>query len=454
MREGERTYDLVGVGVGPFNLGLAALLDDVEGDHDVAFLEQQTAFNWHEDMLIEGTTLEVPFLADLVTMVDPTNPYSYLNYLHEENRLYEFYFYEEFFIPRREYNAYCRWVAEQLPTLHFGRRVTAIDADDGAYRLTAVDPETGERETYRAENVVVGIGTRPSVPDRFTDVLGDDVFHTAGYLGNRERCLDAERVTVVGSGQSAAEVVRDLLERQPDHGYALDWLTRSRGFFQMADAKLGHMIYTPDYTDYFYDLAQETKDELRAEQDLLYKGIDKTTSAAIYDLLYEGSIGDAEPDIGMLAATEVQEIGPTPGGDGYTLVCEQWQEDERFVQESDVVVLGTGYERVEPPFTDALAERLNRDEDGRLDVTRDFRLSGDDLPGDIYVQNAEIHTHGINAPDLGLGPYRNAMIVDGLLEESPYSTELADVFQSFSVSDYLGRRESAHRVAEPIRSGD
>jgi len=47
-------------------------------------------------------------------MVDPTNPYSYLNYLREQNRLYEFYFYEEFFIPRREYNDYCRWVADQL----------------------------------------------------------------------------------------------------------------------------------------------------------------------------------------------------------------------------------------------------------------------------------------------------------------------------------------------------
>ncbi|GGN09883.1 lysine N(6)-hydroxylase/L-ornithine N(5)-oxygenase family protein [Halarchaeum nitratireducens] len=452
----EDVYDLVGVGVGPFNLGLAALLDDVEADCDAAFLEQRAAFDWHEDMLIEGTTLEVPFLADLVTMVDPTSPYSYLNYLRAENRLYEFYFYEEFFLPRREYNAYCRWVAEQLPSLRFRRRVTSIDVeDDGdAYRLTAIDPETGERETYLTENVVVGIGTRPRVPDRFADVRGDDVFHTASYLGNRERCLNAERITVVGSGQSAAEVVRDLLERQPEHGYALDWLTRSRGFFQMADAKLGHMIYTPDYTDYFYDLDQATKDELREGQTLLYKGIDERTSAAIYDLLYEGSIGAAEPDVGMLAATEVREIGPAPDGDGYALLCEQWQESERFVQESDVVVLGTGYERVEPPFAAGLADRLERDDAGRLDVTRDFRLSGDDLPGEIYVQNAEIHTHGINAPDLGLGPYRNAVILDGLLAASPYGTELADVFQSFSVDDYLARRESARRVAAPPNPDD
>ncbi len=42
-------------------------------------------------MLIEGVTLEVPFLADLVTLADPTSPYSFLNYVRERDRIYEFY---------------------------------------------------------------------------------------------------------------------------------------------------------------------------------------------------------------------------------------------------------------------------------------------------------------------------------------------------------------------------
>ncbi|WP_121820801.1 lysine N(6)-hydroxylase/L-ornithine N(5)-oxygenase family protein [Halostella salina] len=437
----DRVHDLVGIGVGPFNLGLAALLDDAPADLDVAFLEQEPEFNWHEGMLIEGTTLEVPFLADLVTMVDPSNPYSYLSYLRERNRLYEFYFYEEFFIPRREYNEYCRWVADQLPTLQFDRQVTDVREDGDVFVVETVDPVTGEQTSYAADDVVMGIGTQRHVPEQFRDAFGRDVFHSASYLHNRDRCLDAESVTIVGSGQSAAEVFRDLLERQSDHEYSLDWITRSRGFFQMADAKLGHMIYTPEYIDYFYDLDQETKDEIRGKQDQLYKGIDETTSAKIYDALYRNSIGDAEPDVGLIAATEVTDIGSaSPRSDDYQLVCEQWQEDERFVLDSEVVVLATGYTRTDPPFLDPLEDRIRRDDQGRLEITRDYRVETDGLPGEIFVQNAELHSHGINAPDLGLGPYRNATIVNAVADDAVYELPGADPFQSFKVDDFVADR--------------
>ncbi len=444
-------YDLLGVGLGPFNLGLAALLDEAPAALDAVFLEQNPEFNWHEDTLIKGTTLEVPFLADLVTMVDPTNRYSYLNYLQAENRLYDFYFYEEFFIPRREYNEYCRWVADSLGSLEFDRRVTDIDEEDGVFEVEAVHPGTGERERYTAENVVMGIGTKPHIPEQFDDVSGKNVFHSASYLGHREHCLDAGSVTVVGSGQSAAEVFRDLLERQPDNGYSLDWITRSPGFFQMVDGKLGHMVYTPEYTDYFYDLPEDTKDELLSEQDLLYKGIDADTSAEIYDLLYEQSIGDAEPDVGLLATTEVRDIGRVDGQ--YQLLCEQYQEQERFVHPSDTVVLATGYEREDPPFLAPIEDAVRRDRKGRLSITEDFRLRTE-LDGEVFVQNAELHTHGINAPDLGLGAHRNAVIVNGLAGEEVYDTDPAGTFQSFKTSEFVAERGGRSLVAPEARSSD
>ncbi|WP_122089309.1 lysine N(6)-hydroxylase/L-ornithine N(5)-oxygenase family protein [Halalkalicoccus subterraneus] len=446
-------YDLVGVGIGPFNLGLAALLDEAPVDLDARFLEQNPEFNWHEDTLIAGTTLEVPFLADLVTMVDPTNRYSYLNYLHEVNRLYDFYFYEEFFIPRREYNAYCRWVADSLETLQFDRRVTDITERAGVFEVTTVHPGTGNQESYTAENVVVGIGTSPHVPEQFEDSLGGDVFHSASYLSHRERCLDAGSVTVVGSGQSAAEVFRDLLERQPDNAYSLDWITRSPGFYQMIDGKLGHMVYTPEYTDYFYDLPQDTKDELLGEQDLVYKGIDKGTSAKIYDLLYEQSIGATELDVGLLAATEVMAIGGVDSEpDTYQLLCEQYEEEERFVHTSDIVVLATGYCRDDPPFLAPLEDDIRRDELGRLSVTGDYRLRTD-LDGRIFVQNAEMHTHGVNTPDLGLGPHRNAVILNRLAGTDVYDTSPAETFQSFTVSEFIAERGGRRLTESPPEAG-
>jgi len=118
-------YDLIGVGIGPFNLTLAALLAPV-GEVDAVFLEQAPAFRWHPGLLLEGSTTQVPFLADLVTLADPTSPYSFLAYLKAHDRLYRFYIREQFHIPRREYDHYCRWVAGRLAACRFGCRVERV----------------------------------------------------------------------------------------------------------------------------------------------------------------------------------------------------------------------------------------------------------------------------------------------------------------------------------------
>ena len=475
--DGGTVRDLVGVGLGPFDLGLAALIDGSEGvPLDAVFLEQKPEFSWHEGMLIEGTTLEVPFLADLVTLADPTNPYSYLNYLRERDRLYEFYFYETFQIPRREYDEYCRWVAESVDDTRFSRRVVGVEPVDHAeanFRVTAVRPEDPaepaatdpgatdvERYRYLARDLVVGVGSRPYVPEAFREFPDDEVFHTASYRPTREAVLDAESITVVGSGQSAAEVFRDLLERRPDHGYRLDWVTRSDGFFPMEYSKLGLQHFTPEYTDYVYDLPQPLKDELIPEQDLLYKGIDPETNDEIYETLYEQSVGDRDPDVGLIATTEVEGIERLDSG-RYRLDCRQHQVDTGFAFESDVVVLGTGYHRPTPAFLSSLEPHLARDDRGRLEIGREYALETD-LPGEVFVQNAETHTHGVGAPDLGLGTHRNAVILDRLLADSPYPVDRDTVFQDFSPARFVEGRPGGRlsgdaegrRPADPPRGDD
>ena len=71
-------------------------------------------FDWHPGMLLDDATLQVPFMADLVTMADPTSPYSFLSFLKDTGRLYSFYIRESFYPLRREYNDYCRWAADRL----------------------------------------------------------------------------------------------------------------------------------------------------------------------------------------------------------------------------------------------------------------------------------------------------------------------------------------------------
>ena len=55
MEKQQSIYDLIGIGIGPFNLGLAALLEKTP-ELNAVFFEKKGEFNWHEGMLLEGTT--------------------------------------------------------------------------------------------------------------------------------------------------------------------------------------------------------------------------------------------------------------------------------------------------------------------------------------------------------------------------------------------------------------
>jgi lysine N6-hydroxylase len=429
-------HDVVGVGIGPFNLGLAALLDGVH-DIDARFLDAKPQFAWHPGLMLDEAEVQVPFLADLVTLADPTSPYSFLSYLHARGRLYRFYFHERLHVLRREFDAYYRWVSEQLAGCRFGARVEAVrPAPAGGWSVHVADGTE-----YRARAVVLGIGGVPVVPGCVRALLGDDVVHTADYGPARARALRAARVTVIGSGQSAAEVVADLL----DHGAGgVDWFTRSAGFLPMEYSKLGLEHFSPDYAAHFHGLSEERRDALRAGQDLLYKGISAATSARIFDTLYARSIDGADPDVRYGARCELRELARTSGG-ALALVLHHLDEEVTFTHETDMLVLGTGYRDAPMPIP-GLADLAVLDGHGRPVVESDFRVRLRDGAGGrdrlLFVQNAELHTHGVGAPDLGLGAHRNAVIVNALCEREVYPLRERNVFQSFGApARASGRRD-------------
>jgi lysine N6-hydroxylase len=224
----------------------------------------------------------------------------------------------------------------------------------------------------------------------------------------------------------------------------LDWFTRSAGFLAMEYSKLGLEHFSPDYSAHFHGLSEERRDALRAGQDLLYKGISAATSARIFDTLYERSIDGAEPDVGYAARCELRELGRTAGG-ALALVLHHLDEDVTFTHETDVLVLGTGYRDAPVPLP-GLADLAVLDGHGRPVVESDFRVRLRDGVGGrdriLFVQNAELHTHGVGTPDLGLGAHRNAVIVNALCEREVYALRERSVFQSFGVSARVTRRRS------------
>ncbi|WP_144630062.1 lysine N(6)-hydroxylase/L-ornithine N(5)-oxygenase family protein [Arthrobacter woluwensis] len=424
-----RIHDLVGIGLGPFNLGLAALSEPLDGlDH--LFLERRESFDWHPGMMLEPAHLQVPFMADLVTLADPTSPYSFLNFLKQTGRLYRFYIRENFYPLRAEFNQYCQWVAGQLDSIRFSTDVLNTSYDDGVYTLTVQGPQGTEQ--VRTRRLVLGTGTTPGVPEAGRGVLdaGGPALHNAEYLQRKEELQARRSITVVGSGQSAAEVYLDLLQEIDVHDYQLTWVTRSGRFFPLEYTKLTLEMTSPEYVDYFHGLPAEQRDHLIAHQKNLYKGIDSELINEIYDLLYAKSL-NGMVDTRLFTHSELTAAAWDAEAGTHTLTFRHAEQGGEFTLESEAVVFATGYSYQEPAFLEGIADRIRRDELGRFDVNRQYGIGVE--PGEIFVQNAELHTHGFVTPDLGMAAYRNSCILREILGTEVYPVERSIAFQHFGV---------------------
>ncbi len=422
----DTTYDFVGIGLGPFNLGLACLTEPIAELNGV-FLESKPGFAWHAGMFLDGAHLQTPFMSDLVTLADPTSPYSFLNYLKEKGRLYSFYIRENFYPLRVEYDDYCRWAAAQLGSIRFGTTVTEVTYDEGAGLYTVA---TAAGETYRARHLVLGTGTVPYLP-RPCRGLDGGLFHNAQYMQRKAELREKKSVTVVGSGQSAAEIYYELLSEIDVHGYQLNWVTRSPRFFPLEYTKLTLEMTSPDYIDYFHALPEETRYRLEKQQKGLFKGINSELIDAIFDLLYQKNVesGDRPVPTRLLTNSSLTEARYEDGA--YTLGFHQDEQDKDFEIRTEGLVLATGYHYEPPAFLDPVRDRLRFDGHGRFDVSRDYAI---DVTGrGIFLQNAGVHTHSVTSPDLGMGPYRNATIIRELLGTEYYPVEKAIAFQEFAV---------------------
>lgn len=443
--------DLIGIGIGPFNLGLAALLSS-HSKVSASFFERKKKFEWHSGLLLPGTTLQVPFFADLVSMADPTHPLSFLNYLHEHDRLYHFYFYEKFLIPRLEYDHYCRWASQKLQSCNFGQAIQDVRYDHGAgnFVVTGVS-DYGLSKEYRSRDLSVGIGTSPIVPE-WAVKGGSRVFHTSEFkhrLADLEKC---KRVVVVGSGQSAAEAVLTLYQamtpEQAAKGASITWVSRSAGFFPMEYSKLGLEYFTPDYMTHFHRMDREKRRDIVRSQGLLYKGISAQTIADIFDLLYERTMGGRPAALSMMTNCSVDGLENTAGSSGLGISISHNNTHEHHTINADAMILGTGYAHAWPEWFDNLKNKtIVTDDEGHAVVGEDFtaqRQDGGD--GRIFIQNAEVFQHGVGAPDLGLAPYRNAMIANQILGCDHYKTPRNSAFQSFDFSRLHEEKQSITRA--------
>ncbi|MEE1824738.1 lysine N(6)-hydroxylase/L-ornithine N(5)-oxygenase family protein [Streptomyces sp. BE20] len=418
--------DLVGIGFGPANLALAIAIDDHNRRNPgqslgVRFLEKQERFGWHRGMLLDGATMQVSFLKDLVTLRDPRSRFTFLSYLQERGRLVDFINLKSFYPTRLEFHDYFEWcAAEFTDQAAYGRKVTAVRPVESDGRIDSVEVVSeavtgGDQEVRRARNITVGTGLTPRVPDGVT--LGERVWHARDLLLQAPTLVGQElrhrRIAVVGAGQSAAEAVEYLHRTFPDAEICA--VLSRYGYSPADDSPFANRIFDPAAVDEFYGASEEAKQTLlRYHANTNYSVVDGDLIEQLYRIVYQEKVAGRER-LRVLNANRL--TGVAQHTDGVRAEVRSLTTNEEQTLDCDAVVLATGYTHVDPrELLGDLAPTLLTDEQGRLRVDRDHRvLTEDHVDVGIYLQGGTEHTHGITSALLSTLAIRSGEICDSLL---------------------------------------
>ncbi|WP_020178739.1 SidA/IucD/PvdA family monooxygenase [Methylopila sp. M107] len=398
--------DLAGIGVGPFNLSLAAQLDSTP-ELTTRFYDRRERFDWHPGMMLPNVELQSSYLKDLVTSTNPTSPWSFVSYLVETKRFFAFLNAHYDAAPRREFARYFGWVAERLPTLSFGSEVEEVTHDGRDFTVTV----NGRKQ--RARNVAIGVGTAPYAPDWAKGFDRETCFHACESV-ERLPGLTSGRVAVIGGGQSGGEVVEHLLsgDTPPD---SLLWLSRRHNIEPLNDTPFSNQVFSPEYVEAYRRLGEDRKATALASSVLTSDGVSPSTIDAIYRRLYAMRyLEDSPVEAEMLPQRDVIQVERR--GAEYQLVVRNGFDGAIEMYSADAIVLATGYRFELPSAFESLRSRIKVDRNGRVTPGDDYSLQWDGpRQNRIYALNAGRHSHGIAESQLSLMAWRSAAIVNSLL---------------------------------------
>ncbi|WP_437630413.1 lysine N(6)-hydroxylase/L-ornithine N(5)-oxygenase family protein [Sorangium sp. So ce854] len=407
-------YDAIGIGIGPFNLSAAALAAAIP-DLRTLFVDRMKSFAWHPGLLISGSTIQTSHLKDLVTLADPTSPYSFLSYLHAKRRMYRFITADFDHVERAEFDDYFRWTAEQLPNVQFGCAVESVDHDGSMFILN-------EDARYTARSLILGTGLTPSVPECAAPFLGPRVFHGHRLL-QESRDWHGKRVAVVGGGQSGAEVFNFALGNESQIPAEVHWISSRSNFLPLDDSPFTNELFTPGYSGFFFDLPVDKRLFSLSSQKLASDGISMNLLRELYRKIYALEfVRKSKPSLVLRPHTKL--IGMQRGAhDDYVLELEHGLTGDRNAITADVVLLCTGYHYRVPAFLERLLPRIVYTQTG-YQYHEDFSIAWEGHPRNkIYVQNAAINARGIADPNLSLMAWRSANIVNDLVGRPHYAVQ-------------------------------
>lgn len=449
-------HDLVCVGFGPASLAIAVALHDAldarlsqsTGNDDfvlprVAFLEKQSSFAWHPGMLLPGAKMQISFLKDMATLRNPKSEFTFLNYLHQNQRLVEFTNLSTFLPQRIEFEDYLRWCADWFHDVaEYSQEVVNVApvlsrSGSGTvdhFAVTSRNVKTGETTVRRARHVVVAVGGAPEIRAPFPS-SHPRVIHSAQYAWRIPEILtDRERpyhVAVVGSGQSAAEVFDAIHTQYPNSQTRL--IIKGAALRPSDDSPFVNEVFNPDRVTATFGMPLSQRAEAIAlDRNTNYGVVRLELLEHLYEKLYMQRLSyDSEDQwpqriLPYRTITNVN-TDTAKGQRPVTLRMRNNSGTHGTVEESlnvDLVVVATGYTR---NFHEELLASTRQlmpgggHEGEKWEVARNYRVkfaSGAVSPdAGVWLQGCNQETHGLADTLLSILAVRGGELVESIFGE-------------------------------------
>ncbi|KAF8444237.1 L-ornithine N5-oxygenase sida [Terfezia claveryi] len=428
-------YDLICVGFGPASLSIAIAHHDrrLDSSSRVLYLEKQSSFAWHAGMLLPGSRMQISFIKDLASLRDPRSHFTFLNYLHQNNRLIHFTNLGTFLPLREEYNDYLTWCASHFDdSVRYGETVHAVKPVrlNGQGLVTMFEVQStdtsGVTQTRTARHVVVAVGGRPNIPTVFP-TNDRRIIHSSAYasvvasvLGDREAPY---KVAVIGAGQSAAEIYADLHSRYPNCHTRL--IIRRQALKPSDDSPFVNEIFNPEKVDELYSLPSNDRTAaIRRDKDTNYGVVRIELLERLYEDLYSQRLRDPNEKNwahNIVPLTDVASVQPNASNGKLRVCMKNIRSGMESKEDFDAIIVATGYIRdIYQTILASTRDLLKKDATGCecWSVGRDYKLQYDtDKVADnagIWLQGCCEVTHGLSDTLLSILAVRGGEMVDSI----------------------------------------
>ncbi len=169
------------------------------------------------------------------------------------------------------------WVSNQFAAdVQYSSEVLSIDpvevnGEVEYLSVNVLNTKTMDIDTFKTKNVVLGTGSKPKYPVDFDYVSNPHVFHTSNFMHQIKQFSTKEKhkFSIVGSGQSSAEILRYLINHYPESEVTV--IMRSFSYKAVNESKLLNKIFDADQIDLYYHMPSEERSTvLKGHRDTNY----------------------------------------------------------------------------------------------------------------------------------------------------------------------------------------